>query len=277
MELEQLRQLVTVADTGTMSKAAEELHISQPAISRSMRQLEANLGQELFDRTRNRVSLNDAGRIAVEAARKVLADVQVLRDDLDDYAKRMRTVRVGTCAPAPLWVLTERTVAAFPGTIFSTEFRSEQDLERALINRALDVALLRRPLALPTITTRQVMTESLFVEVPPAVDLAERDHVGWDDLNGRPFLIMKAIGFWMDVVRDHLPDSQLIVQTDRTVFRQLIASSQMLCFATEASSFERPETDRVRIPIWEPDASATFFIAAQADADERIANLLDLF
>jgi DNA-binding transcriptional LysR family regulator len=277
MELEQLRQLVAVADAGTMSKAAEELHISQPVISRSMRQLEADLGQELFDRTRNRVALNDAGRITVDAARKILADVQVLRDDLDDYAKRMRTVRVGTCAPAPLWVLTERAVAKFPGVIFSTEFYSEQDLERALINRAVDLALLRRPLALPTIATRQVMTENLFVEVPPESDLAGRDHVGWDDLNGRPFLIMEAIGFWMDVVRDHLPDSQLIVQTDRTVFRQLIETSQLLSFATEASSFERPETDRARIPIWEPDASATFFIAAQADADPRITGLLGLF
>ena len=121
VELEQLRQLVAIADCGTMSKAAERLHISQPSISRSMHALETELGQELFVHTRNRVTLNDAGTIALDGARKVFADVDVMRGNLDEHAKRMRTIRLGTVAPAPMWLLTERTVAAYPGTIFSTE------------------------------------------------------------------------------------------------------------------------------------------------------------
>ena len=51
MELEQMRQLDAIARRGTISAAAEELHLSQPALSRSIRRLERELGQELFDRT----------------------------------------------------------------------------------------------------------------------------------------------------------------------------------------------------------------------------------
>ena len=50
---------------GTISAAAEKLHLTQPSLSRSMKRLETDLGQELFDRTRNHVELNEAGRLAV--------------------------------------------------------------------------------------------------------------------------------------------------------------------------------------------------------------------
>ena len=55
MELEQLRQLVEIERLGTISAAAEKLHLTQPSLSRSMKRLETDLGQELFDRTRNHV------------------------------------------------------------------------------------------------------------------------------------------------------------------------------------------------------------------------------
>lgn len=73
MELEQLRQLAAIQKCGTISAAAEECHLTQPSLSRSMRRLETERGAELFTRTRNRVELNEAGRTACEYARGVLA------------------------------------------------------------------------------------------------------------------------------------------------------------------------------------------------------------
>ena len=65
MELEQLRQLDAIAREGTMSAAARALHLSQPALSRSLARLEAELDQPLFDRPGRRLVLNDAGRVAL--------------------------------------------------------------------------------------------------------------------------------------------------------------------------------------------------------------------
>lgn len=277
MELTQLEELVAISEEGTMSGAAERLHISQPAISRSIRQLETELGHELFDRTRNRAELNEAGLLAVEGARRALAAVQALRDDLDDRANRARTVRVASCAPAPMWRLAERAAGAFPGIILSTEYLGESEIERALINREVDLAIVRRPLALPNITVEQIMTESLSAEVPAEDELAREDHVSWEQLDGRTFLVLEAIGFWMGVVREHLPNSELIVQRDTRVFEQMVNTSDLLSFVTDVSQTMRPANGRVRIPIWGSDAAATFYLASQVDAGEQVRAIQALF
>lgn len=63
IELYQLVQLLAVADCGTMSGAAEQLHLSQPALSRSMQKLEDTLQVTLFDRQKNKISLNKKGSL----------------------------------------------------------------------------------------------------------------------------------------------------------------------------------------------------------------------
>ena len=103
MELEQMRQLDAIARRGTISAAAEELHLSQPALSRSIKRLERELDQELFDRTHNSATLNDAGHLAVDHARNLLRDERMMLDAFADLARRQRTLLVGTVAPAPVW------------------------------------------------------------------------------------------------------------------------------------------------------------------------------
>ena len=72
LELHQLIQLLAIAECGTMSAAAEQLHLSQPALSRSMQKLEGILQVTLFDRQKNKVTLNKNGELAVEQARRVI-------------------------------------------------------------------------------------------------------------------------------------------------------------------------------------------------------------
>ena len=90
MDLDQLRQFDAIARQGTMSAAARALHLSQPALSRSLARLEAELGQPLVDRPGRRLVLNDAGRVALEHARQILRDERAMRAALDDVARRTR-------------------------------------------------------------------------------------------------------------------------------------------------------------------------------------------
>ena len=69
-ELYQLEQLLAVAKCGTLSNAAEQLHISQPALSRSMQRLENEIQVPLFIRRKNKIELNENGKLAVEYAKK---------------------------------------------------------------------------------------------------------------------------------------------------------------------------------------------------------------
>lgn len=275
MELEQLRQLVAVKRYGTISAAAEHIHITQPSLSRSIKRLEADLGQELFDRRRNSVEFNEAGLVALEHAERILADERLMREAFDEMAQRERTIKVGSVAPAASWRLTALVVERFPGTIIEPELMSGTQLEAALFSREIQLALTRRPLALPTLRVVPLMTEDLSVCVPAGHPLADRAHVSFADLDGETFMLYENIGFWMDVVRKELPHSQIVVQKDREVFLQVSRSTGLLYFTTDAPENAAASKIRVTLPITDASAHATYYVVAMTDAPARVGEIVD--
>ena len=75
-ELYQLEQLLAVSEYGTLSNAAEHLHVSQPALSRSMQRLETELHVSLFNRQKNKIELNENGQMAVDYAQQIVDKCQ---------------------------------------------------------------------------------------------------------------------------------------------------------------------------------------------------------
>lgn len=90
MELRQLVYFEAVARLGGFSRAAEQLHIAQPAISAQIRRLERELGAALFERTTRRVGLTHAGTLVLAHARTVLAEIDAARWELDELAAVLR-------------------------------------------------------------------------------------------------------------------------------------------------------------------------------------------
>ncbi len=276
MELEQLRQLVEIDRLGTISAAAEELHITQPALSRSVRRLETDLGQSLFDRGHNSVALNEAGKLAVHHAKRILADVRLMRDDFDALSQRERTIKIASVGPAPTWCLTERVVEEFPRIIITPQLMDEVQAENALINRDVDFAILDREPALPTFQSIPLMGENLFALIPQENPLSKRSSVSFAELDEQPFLLFKGIGGWMNVVRTHLPHSQFIVQEDREVFLGLLEKSDLLAFSSDAPRNEVEVKGRVRIPITDSSARVVYFLVASKDIQGSASDVFQL-
>lgn len=276
VEFEQLRQLDAIARIGTFSAAAKELHTSQPSISRSMRALERELGCELFTRSRNHVELNEAGKLALKHARAILAEEHRMRDAFDELTRTNRTLRVASIAPAPIWRLTACVTERFPGTILTTEtVDDEQDVERRLFDRSADLVITRRPIGLPNVVCTPFMVENLFVYAPANDPVAELSSVRLADLDGRSFLMNADVGFWGDLVRTALPNARIIEQQDATVLAQLIRTSNMLGFVTDISEFSHIGEDRVRVPIQDAEAHATFYVVAMVDAPQAVLKIVD--
>src|ERR1700739_4873136 len=82
METKQIEYFLRIAELGSINRAADDLRMSQPSLSRLILQLEREIGTALFMRTRRGVHLTDAGRLLSERARPVLRDLSKLRDDV---------------------------------------------------------------------------------------------------------------------------------------------------------------------------------------------------
>ncbi len=141
-ELQQLRQVIALAEHGSFVRAAAALHISQPALSRSIQNLERHFGSELFQRSSVGVVPTDVGRLYIERARDVLR----LAEDLERDAGTQRTLRGGSVAvgagPFPfesfLGPAAARLTDQFPGVSVQLRSRDWDDLVRELRSRQLD-------------------------------------------------------------------------------------------------------------------------------------------
>ena len=275
MELEQMHQLEAVERCGTISAAAEELHMSQPSLSRSIQKLEKELGVELFERSRNRVVLNDAGRLALEHAHRLLRAERSMLDDFRALSRRQRILRIASVAPAPLWRLTMTVVEGFPGTILDPETVNAREVERRLLNRQADLAVTLVPIELPIVRCMPMMNENLFAYLPEGHPLAGRESVSFEDLGGEDFLVDGSAGFWIDLCRARMPHARILVQRDRTVLSQLLRTTDAIGFVTDASQPVEQRMDRVRVPISNAEAHATFHLSALADAPEHVLGILE--
>lgn len=271
MELEQMRQLDAIERGGTLSAAARELHMSQPALSRSVQRLEAELGYPLFLREGKRIKLNEAGRVAVDWARQILRDERLMREAVDASARRARTLRVGTVAPAPLWLLTSIMLERFPHETLTAETRTAEEVERGVTAGALDVGIVAEAPTSPLLRSCVLMREQLSVVLPPNHPLAARTSVTMADLDGGSFLLFSDIGFWRERVDAALPHATFVEQHDRTVFSQLIRSTPH-CFFTSDSPFQSdPPPARTTVPIDDDAARATFCLIIRTDASTLAA------
>lgn len=277
MELDQLRQLDAIEREGTISAAARELHLSQSALSRSVRRLEAELGMELFDRDGRRVRLNEAGAVAVDWARQILRDERLMRDAVGEAAHRARALRVGTVAPAPLWRLTGLMVEHLPGETLTSETLDGREVLRGVTDGSLDLGITLAGEVPPNLRACELLRESLSVTLPPSHPLASRSSLPLARLDGETFLMFSDVGFWRGVVERALPHSQIIEQADRVVFGQLARSTPHCTFVTDAPYMEgEVEAGRVVVPLEDADAHAVFWLVARRDAGGLAARLFDV-
>ena len=105
IKLTELQYFLKVAELQNITKAAEELHLSQPSLSRSMKSLEDDLGYRLFERTgRNRIKLNAAGEIVYQYGKAIFKDLSEMEEDLiKNDAEKEDTVMFALCAAAALF------------------------------------------------------------------------------------------------------------------------------------------------------------------------------
>src|SRR2546427_6381615 len=197
MELHQLRYFVAVAELRHFTRAAQNLRIAQPSVSRAIRVLEEDLGTPLFHRMKGNVGLTSAGEVLLPWARRVLADVDGAALEVRELADLRRgRLAVGATPSLTTTLLPPalaRFHAAFPGVELVLHEAGSRDLVRELEQGALDIALVILPLRHETLETTPLLREELVVAVAPDHALASRQTIAIADLRGVPLDMVRAL------------------------------------------------------------------------------------
>ena len=258
-ELYQLEQLLAFAECGTLSGAAEHLHISQPALSRSMQRLEAELQVPLFDRQKNKIEFNENGRMAAEYARQVMEKCQDMISRVQAFDRSRRTILLGSCAPAPLWEIPPVLSDLYPDRTISSEMRENRVLLQGLRDGVYQLIILPYPVEEPGIACVKYGEEHLFFSLPPAHPLSGSRALYMRDLNGETMLLRNRLGFWRELTVRKMPDTRFLEQEDMA-FDELVRSSALPIFTTDvALAREGTPLNRVNIPILDEEANVTYY------------------
>ncbi|HET8568387.1 MAG TPA: LysR substrate-binding domain-containing protein [Candidatus Limnocylindria bacterium] len=194
MELHQLRYFVAVAEQRHFTRAAREIGVAQPSVSKQIGKLESEIGAPLFSRTRSGVVLTQAGEVLLPWARRILEGVDGARVEVRELTALARGRLAVGATPSLTTVLLPPVLARFhdehPGVELQVREAGSRDLLEGLASGACEVALVIMPVP-ASISARPLLREELVVAVARGHPLAKRREVSLADLRGVPLVMFR--------------------------------------------------------------------------------------
>ena len=207
MEFRWLEQFLIIARTGTLSAAAEQLNISQPALSRSMQALERELQVSLFDRKGSRLSLNECGKAACDEFAALLKSRDRMVENLQKLSDSLQNCTIGSSLLTPLLLL-EKPLASRCSCRFKLE-ESEELLEKQFEEGLLQALILSHPLSVPGVCSMPLLEEHLVLLFPQDHPFASSDCVSLEQINGESLLCLGRVGVWKSLINTWFDRSRI--------------------------------------------------------------------
>ena len=184
--------LLKVCETGNFTRAAEQLSLTQPAVSQHIRMLENELGVKIFERSHNALRMTHEGEIVVKYARRMLSLYHNLQSELVNEKRQITSLTVGITHTAESNTIAE-ALAKYVNTHESVKIKIVTDtadnLYGMLKNYELDFAIVEGRINDPTLKYLMLDTDALVLAVSPTHRLARRDTVTINDLKKEKMIL----------------------------------------------------------------------------------------
>ena len=196
MTLDQLRTFIAVAERGHVTRAAEDLGISQAAASAAIATLEARYRTKLFDRVGRGIQLTETGRLFLREARAVLSRASIARSVLQDLAGHAdgAVAIAASQTIATYWL--PRRIAAFhaanPGVRLSVVIRNTHEVESAVLEGEVNVGLVEGPTQHPALMRQRIDQDHLVLAVASDQPPLPVNALGRLDLRAITWVIREA-------------------------------------------------------------------------------------
>ena len=221
MNTKQFQYVLTLAHEGSFSKAADTLNITQPSLSQYIKKIEREIGLELFDRTNGDIRLTDAGRVYIEAGKRILDIEHQMENSFTDLASFKTGALIIGAAPyraaIMMLVIAQRFQSLHPGMHLIVREGTTAELVEGMEHGEYDLALTLLPIDKRLFNYEKVVEEELILAVPPSypsfqtTKVQDRKHPAVDAvvLDGKRLVMLTYAQFMQKQLENLLIDNHL--------------------------------------------------------------------
>ena len=263
LDLRKLRYFVAVADKLHFGRAADDLHIAQPVLSRQIRALEQDLGTELLIRDSHGVKLTDAGRQLLTDAGPLLASALAVRRRVTAAADGNQRLMVGFRAGITATAAVREFAIRHPDVIVDVQRIESDDQAAMLLDGRIDVGYVRLPIDETGLRVTPLYTEPRVAVLPAGHRLAGKEQVTEADLAGEP-LLWHSDTSTQPTRRPH-PNAGYLVRGVNETLEHVAAGRGISFLARSATVFySHPEVSYVPVTDLAPDLVCLAVAASRA-------------
>jgi DNA-binding transcriptional LysR family regulator len=275
LNLNQLRTFYQVAKSLNFSVAAENLFVSQPAVTKQIKRFEAFCNLELFRKKRGKIYLTDEGKKVFVYASRIFELERQLEETISGLQNLKRgSLRIGTTKTYARYfmpVLFTPFQKSFPDIIIELDEGSSLDMSKSLLDFKNSLAIVAKVEENLDILFTPLMLEEVVLIVAPNYHLAERDSVRFRDLNEEP-IIMKEIGSGTRNLVERSAQNEkvklnIIATTSNMEFiKQQVKQGQGISFVVKSSvQVELSQGELISVPVKPKKLMLKIFIAHLRD------------
>ena len=269
--------LVTFKSCKTLSATAERLFVSQPSISSSMKMLEKELGVQLFDRSKNKIVLNEVGLEAAQLAEDYLKREDFMVRQIQEKAWQMRTLTVSSYIFNLRKDLVSRLSVLFPERNIISEQLSSEQLPLGLLQGRFDYIITEYEIDEPNVCCVPYVTDKLWICLNKNDPLAHKRSIDINDLKNEKILLWAQSGFWASYIRKQYGQIvQLITVSGEQEYYDLIDAFDIRAFIldTTLSSAPNRQNRHIYVPLSDAAAQKTFYLCCQTKNERYIPQLI---
>ncbi len=278
MDMTQLQYFKVIAETGSLTKAAETLHISQPAMSAMLKKFEEELNVELFDRSPNRIFLNQTGEIALVHINHILQNVEQMKTDLLNAAQQNLTLRIAFCDPGVRWFTVPRFTVAHPEIQIKDELYEGTEAAKLLSDRVYDLIVTPEKVQSHGIESQPFLPDQVFLSVPAESRLAGLESVSLRDIPEQPLLYPQIGGHFLTQIETIITQNGLpitLVKNEYNITQHLIRTTNFLAtISTLSKDLRNDGTHRTLIPLSDPELKVMYYISFLKAGKEKSKKIL---
>ena len=191
-EIQQLEYFLAVARAKSFSRAAEELAISQPTLSRAVLKLEEAIGEPLFERKPREVTLTDLGELFFDRAERIVVQLDDLLLEISDAGQkgRIRVAVIPTIAPYLLPNLLDRFAKEYPNVSVVIQEDTTNNILTMCKHGEVDLAILALPINVKYMEVELLFEEELLIVMPKGHRLEKKSKIKLSDVQQFPFLML---------------------------------------------------------------------------------------